>query len=698
MGKHRKKINVSISHSQLLEDTLREKQKNEKLQEDWTNWQLSAPILKVFKSKNITNRKNTFISNVEIAFDIRITNSNDVTFYNKDNMFNLNNKKNPQLPFITGIKYTFTMENPTAVFCLKKTLFTNQDKNDENLQDENNIFNNPLQGGTGKILTILNAKSTYDTFYPQYNVVIYGSNLSTLQTNNFEKKTISNFIIFHQNTLLYPLQNKETYSEASKFCDINIEKKTNDSNKNYYNEVLFCGEKNDSSYFFNGGINHILKIIETDKSNNYKVTNNDVFILNNKIEYDDNNISKLIMKTNNEKVQKGTHIKIPESYKSSILNTSNNNRFIPPFVRVTTNNGYINIKTNNWANFLNYYSTANGTVTTKALSMKLEYPRTKDDTSSQIFKLPFNNSISYRTKQGILLSPEYPRPPQDFSYILMGRFTKKITHWFWLNGKPSEILLVEPTIPYIGSKLHYIDENGIEHSNEYVDPSKYPNRFKKQIKKNILISPEMDKFSYRWNDSWIGTDDFTTFNISRTIQTTNKYNWETPGFQYRMIMGFNSSYDENIFGLDEYGGKIHADGTYRIHSPALFLEKNDDGTYKYADCIIGYTFDGYPIMGVGSKNYPTQSTDYEVTATSSYRLKTKAERNAETNYYGSHQQYAYGLYVSDWIYEEDYGNLDSFNGGYAIIDDFERVLFMTPTYPYFPPFINNSITYLQTST
>jgi hypothetical protein len=696
MGKHRKKINNNTSHSQLLEERLREKQKFERLQEDWTNWNLTTSIPKIVKSKNIVKRKNDFASNAEITFEIRIVDDDNIIFYNKDDIFNLNNTHNPQLPLITGVKYVFTLDNPTAIFSIKKSLYSNQNKNNENLQDKGNIFNNPLQGGLNESLIIIKANSTYDTFFPKYEVIKYGNEISELDSNSFKKKTITNFIIIHQINLLYPLQ--DIYSEDATFCSINTGKKTTGVGDNYYNEVLFCSEKNDEPYFFNGGINHKLTITETTESNNYKVSNNEIFILNNKIEYDEDRISKMIMQTTAVEAIKGMHLKLPDAHISSILNTSNSGSVIPSFLRVLYKNGYIIIKTNNWVNFLNYYPLSNGSPVSKSLAFKIEYPRTKDDTCSQVIKYPFTNSQPYRNKYGILLSPEYPRPMQNFSYILMGRITKKLTHWFWFTGKPSEILLVEPTIPYIGAKLHYIDKNGAEHSSAYSDPSKYPNRFKKQVKKNILITPDKNIFSYKWDDSWIGTNDFITFEISKTIPTTNNYNWETPSFQYRMIIGTFPEYDQSIFDLDDYGGRLNPlDNTYRIHSPTIFLEKNADGTYKYADCIIGYTIDGYPVLGPGSKNYPTQTFDNETIATSSYKLKTKAERNAETEFYGGHQQYAYGLYVSDWLYTEGHGNLDVFNGGYAFIDGFERVLFMTPTFPFFPPFLNNSVTDLQTS-
>lgn len=703
MPKHRKSVQGNVSSSQLLNEKLREKQKSEHLQENWTNWAVASSSSSFFKTrdaKSIIRQKNIFTSDSHIIFDIQITSTNDLIFYNKNNIFNMNDKINPQLPLIDGIKYTFNLSHPTSIFYIKKTLFDGKDKNNENIQDPGNIFNNPLQGGTGNSLVIINVKSTFDTFFPQYQLINYSSSItdiSATSSTKFDKKIISNFIVINPKHVLYPLQS-DRYSLGTKFCDINVQHIPTGINNNYYTQILNCREKGDPEYSFNGGMNYKMDIIKTDESNNYKVLSNNVFMIKNKIEYDEDALSKMIMFSGDVPVHKGIHLKLPTTETTTILNTSNTDGFLPTYLRVLYENGHIIIKTNNWATFLNYYPVKNGVPKSKSIAIKISYPNKKKSSESQIFKSPFTNSETYRDNKGVIITPATPRPIQNFSYMLVGRNTRKLIHWFSYGGKPSEILLVESSISFIGGKLNHTRGNGKVYSSEYSDPNTFPNRFKKQVKRNMLFTPKMSNYSFRWDDSWIGTNNFNTFSLSRTIPTTEKYNWQNPGFQYKMVMGVYHSIDEDIFNLDSYGGSLNADNTYRINSPALFLEKNIDDEYIYSNCIIGYSLDGYPIMGPGSTNYPTQYFSSSVIAKSSYKLKTKSERHADdTQHYGGNPQYAYGLYVADWIYENGHGNLDEFNGGNIFIDGFERAYFMTDTYPFFPPFLNNEIDDIQTS-
>ena len=74
----------------------------------------------------------------------------------------------------------------------------------------------------------------------------------------------------------------------------------------------------------------------------------------------------------------------------------------------------------------------------------------------------------------------------------------------------------------------------------------------------------------------------------------------------------------------------------------------------------------------------------------SYRRRTTNE------YTDSYSKNGNGYYTYDYIYDNTSGNLDEFNGGYAIIDNtLQYSYFITQTYPIWPRNIRGKITDLN---
>jgi hypothetical protein len=112
-------------------------------------------------------------------------------------------------------------------------------------------------------------------------------------------------------------------------------------------------------------------------------------------------------------------------------------------------------------------------------------------------------------------------------------------------------------------------------------------------------------------------------------------------------------------------------GVYHYHPPPLW----DDGTF--ADQVIGYLYDGIPIMGYGS----TVGTKGE-TATSSYGF-SDFDNKSGFKCEGSNQD----IYHSCYKFDQSIGNLDRYSGGWSPALG-QYAYFSTGTeYPYLPIFI-----------
>lgn len=141
--------------------------------------------------------------------------------------------------------------------------------------------------------------------------------------------------------------------------------------------------------------------------------------------------------------------------------------------------------------------------------------------------------------------------------------------------------------------------------------------------------------------------------------------------------------------VDAYNAHVQPDGAYHYHPP-LVWDMNGD----YADKVIGYLYDGIPIMGTGSK---VLTDDGEVEATSSYIINEDWSDIKESGYAcpssddipktpgGDGEQ---ALFHSCYKFEEGAGNLDRYNGGISPALDDKYAYFATgKQYPYLPIFI-----------
>ena len=142
-------------------------------------------------------------------------------------------------------------------------------------------------------------------------------------------------------------------------------------------------------------------------------------------------------------------------------------------------------------------------------------------------------------------------------------------------------------------------------------------------------------------------------------------------------------------GVDAYNAHVQPNGAYHYHPPLVW----DNG--DYADKVIGYLYDGIPIMGTGSK---VLTDNGEVEAKSSYTINEDWDNEAaeadgqacpspddipKTPYEDGEQ----ALFHSCYKFEEGVGNLDRYNGGYSPVLD-EYAYFATgKQYPYLPIFI-----------
>lgn len=114
--------------------------------------------------------------------------------------------------------------------------------------------------------------------------------------------------------------------------------------------------------------------------------------------------------------------------------------------------------------------------------------------------------------------------------------------------------------------------------------------------------------------------------------------------------GFDSIVDGK-YSVINYGEKLQAD-VYRedpiIHSP-----------------LIGWAMDGNPIYGPYGYSDPASSNSEIVPLKSSYYLDTSSVSNRPAV-----TQYPAGFFVDDYVYSEDFGDLDSYNGRYTKTPEF----------------------------
>ena len=137
-------------------------------------------------------------------------------------------------------------------------------------------------------------------------------------------------------------------------------------------------------------------------------------------------------------------------------------------------------------------------------------------------------------------------------------------------------------------------------------------------------------------------------------------------------------------GVDAYNAHVQPNGAYHYHPPLVW----DNG--DYADKVIGYLYDGIPIMGTGSK--VLTDNDEEEIAISSYTINEDWNNEAKVDgqvcpTLEEHQAGKQALFHSCYKFDQNTGNLDKYNGGFSPALG-EYAYFATgEQYPYLPIFI-----------
>lgn len=110
--------------------------------------------------------------------------------------------------------------------------------------------------------------------------------------------------------------------------------------------------------------------------------------------------------------------------------------------------------------------------------------------------------------------------------------------------------------------------------------------------------------------------------------------------------------------------------------------------------ILGFCLDGYPIYGPFAHSGALDYTSDIILMRSSYSgLTTDDHRPTDWKYYNTigvndiEYQLLPGMFLEDFIYVEQYGTLDNFNGRFCVTPEFP-----SGTYAYFLTFTNDSLT------
>ena len=237
---------------------------------------------------------------------------------------------------------------------------------------------------------------------------------------------------------------------------------------------------------------------------------------------------------------------------------------------------------------------------------------------------------------------------------IAGRFYSPNKHWS-SRSPPREMIIIEPGPAGCGG---------------YDDPTE------------ILTATSC---AQSWDTMWVYKDENDNFRKTDSIinipQNTAQWFAYKPGYYYRYHLPYvseNMTISLRGFEMDIYGGHVQPDGDWHLHLATMFTDASFD------NCVVGYAFDGTPIIGgINSTVYNEDGTQSFI-ASSSWRKRTSDEYTDTYALNGS------GYYHYDYIYENGSGSLDQFNGGYAKfkypggVNEYQYAYFITTTYPVWP--------------
>lgn len=334
--------------------------------------------------------------------------------------------------------------------------------------------------------------------------------------------------------------------------------------------------------------------------------------------------------------------------------------------RIHTDSTYRYVLTNYWPTFDNWdsYSSVNPNtplprdVTNGLVQVKLPvtpiYPANSN--TYNYFSTEFGNSseVTYSSITDV--------PQQFWSTALLGRFTTKNTHWKNTNT-PQEIVVLDALPAATGGRM-LGNTQPISTSTANYD--------------NITATGA----TIDWDTKWVlpnYSNDTFALSDSDPGHTNARYR---PGYYFRYFLNEVQGVLPSLL-LDDYGGHTQPDGDWHLHTSTVFASAD------FSNCVVGYGLDGTPIMGGHSTVLNSTNTSIGL-AEPSYRRRTTNE------YTDSYSKNGNGYYTYDYIYDNTSGNLDEFNGGYAIIDNtLQYSYFITQTYPIWPRNIRGKITDLN---
>lgn len=132
-------------------------------------------------------------------------------------------------------------------------------------------------------------------------------------------------------------------------------------------------------------------------------------------------------------------------------------------------------------------------------------------------------------------------------------------------------------------------------------------------------------------------------------------------------------------GLDTNNAHVQPDGSYHYHGVPTGLVKNLISENKTKVMLLGYAADGFPIYGQYGYSDSKDSNSRVEKLTSSYRLKSG--RRPDDGPSGRYD----GTYTADYEYVEGEGDLDEFNGRFAVTPEYPDGIYhyiVTDTFPF----------------
>ena len=132
-------------------------------------------------------------------------------------------------------------------------------------------------------------------------------------------------------------------------------------------------------------------------------------------------------------------------------------------------------------------------------------------------------------------------------------------------------------------------------------------------------------------------------------------------------------------GLDEHHAHVQPDGSYDYHGTPTGLIRSEVAKKRTKVLLLGYAADGFPIYGQYGYSDPKNAGSTVTKLKSSWQLKRG--RRPDGGPGGRHD----GTYTADYEYVEGKGDLDAFNGRFAVTPEYPDGIYhyvITDTFPF----------------